>query len=64
MTEVSKEMEIEFKIKYPGVCGKSGVRNSLGDNGDSDDNDSDDLEAYNGFVGGLTVINVERTAAV
>ena len=49
MTEVSKEMEIELKMKYVEMYGKSGVRNSLGDNGDSDESDSEDLEAYNGF---------------
>ena len=64
MTEVGKEMEIELKMKYVGMCGKSGVRNSLGEDGDSDDSDDEDLEAYDGFAGELTVINVERTAAV
>ena len=29
MTEVSKEKEIELKIKYEGMCGKSDARNSL-----------------------------------
>ena len=62
MIQASKEMEIELKI-YVGVCGKSGVRNSLEDGGDSNDSDSEDLELYDGFVGKLTVINVERTAA-
>ena len=51
-------------MKYSGMCGRSGVRNSLGDNGDSDDKDSEDLEAYNGFVGESTVINIEHTTAV
>ena len=64
MTEVSKETEIEFNIKYAGMCGKSGIRNILGGNGDSDDSDGEDLEAYDGFAEESGVTNVERTAAV
>ena len=63
MTEVSKEMEIQLKMKYVGMCGEIGVRNSLGDYGDSDNSDGEDLEAYNRFAGELKVINVEHTTA-
>ena len=45
MTEVGKEKEVEFKMKYAGLCGKSGARSSLGDDGDSDDSDGEDLES-------------------
>ena len=48
--EVSREMEIELKRKYAGICGESGIRNSSGDDRDSDDSDGEDLEAYNSFV--------------
>ena len=44
-SQVSKEMEIELKLKYVRMCGKSGVRNGLGNYSDSDDSDSEDLEA-------------------
>ena len=64
ITEVSKQMEIDSKIKYAGMSGVSGVRNSLGEDGDSDDSDDEDLEAYDGFAGELTAINIERTSAV
>ena len=64
MIEISKEMKMELKIKYVGMCGKIGVRNSLGNYGNSDDSDSEDFQAYNGFAGKLAVINIERTAAV
>ena len=63
-TEFSKEMEIDLKLKYAVLCGKSGIANSMGENGDTDDSDDEDLEAYDGFTGKLTAINVERTAAV
>jgi len=63
-TEFSKEMEIDLKLKYAVLCGKSGISNSLGENGDSDDSDDEDLEAYDGFAGELTAINVEHTDAV
>ena len=46
------------------LCGKSGIANSMGENGDTDASDDEDLEAYDGFAGELTAINVERTAAV
>ena len=62
--ELSKEMDLDLKMKYAGMCGKIGVRNSLGEDGDSDDSDDEDLEVYDGFAGELTAINVERTAAV
>ena len=45
------------------MCGKSGVRKGLGHYSDSDYSDGEDLEACDGFVGYLTVINVERAAA-
>ena len=64
MIEFSKEMEIDLKIKYVGMSGIIGVTNSLGDDRDSDYSDGEDLETCNGFVGELTVINVERIAAV
>ena len=56
-------MEIELKLKYAKVCGKSGFRNGLGPYSYSDNSDSENLEAYDSFVGDLTVINVERRAA-
>ena len=43
---------------------KSGVRNGLGNYSDSDDSDGENLEVYDGFAGDLTLINLERTAAV
>ena len=46
------------------MCGKSGVGNSLGDDGKLDDIDGEDLEAYNGFTGESTLIDSDRTAAV
>ena len=49
ITEFSKEMEIDLKLKYAGLCGKSGISNSLGEDGDSDDSDDEDLEAYDGL---------------
>ena len=64
MTNVSKEIEIELKMRYAGMCGKSGVSSSMGDDGDSDNNDGEDIEAYDGFVGELVETNVEGTAAV
>ena len=64
MTEVSKEIEIELKMKYARMCGKINVRNSLGGDGDLDDSDSENLEAYDGFSGEYTVINVICIAAV
>ena len=63
ITEVGKEMEIESKMKYAGMCGKNSVANSLGDDGDSDYIAGEDLEAYDRFAGESTVINVEHTAA-
>ena len=51
-------------MKYAGLCRKSGVRHSLGDDGDSDGSNSEGLEAYDRFAGESTVINVECTAAV
>ena len=63
-SQVSKKMEIELKLKYARICEKNGVRNGLEDYSDSDDSDGEDLEAQDGFAGDLTVINVERTAAV
>ena len=57
-------MKINLKMKYVGMCGKIGVRNSLGEDGNSDETDDEDLEAYNGFANELTVINVECAAAV
>ena len=46
------------------MCGKIGVTNILGDNGDSDYSDGEDLEAYNRFAVEQTVINIAHTAAV
>ena len=46
------------------MWGKSGILNSLGEDGDSDNSDDEDLEAYNGFAGELTAINVEHTGVV
>ena len=46
------------------MCGKSGISNSLGEDGDLDDSDDEGLEAYDGFAGDLKAINVERTAGV
>ena len=63
-SQVSKEMEIELKLKHARICGKSGARNDLSDYSDSDDSDGEDLEAYDGFAGGLTVTNIEQTASV
>ena len=57
-------MEIDLKLKYTGMWGKSGISNSLGNDGDSDDSNDEDLEAYHEFAGELIVINVERTAPV
>ena len=57
-------MEIELKLKYARICGKSGVRNGLRDYSDSDGSDGEDLEAYDGFAGDLIVINVEHTISV
>ena len=58
-SQVSKEIEIELKLKYARICGKSGVRSGLGNYSNSDDGDIEDLEAYDGFAGDLTVINLE-----
>ena len=63
-TEISKEMQIDLKIKFAEIYGKSGISNSLGEEGYSDDSDDMDLEAYNEFAGESTAIIVERTAAV
>ena len=62
--EVSKEMEIELKLKYARICRDGGGKNGLDVYSDSDDSDSEDLEAYNGLAGNFTVINIERTEAV
>ena len=64
ITEVSKVMEIDLKMKYAGMSRKSGVTNNLGEDGESDDSDDEDLEVYHGFAGELTATNVERTSAV
>ena len=63
-SQISKEMEIELKLKYVKICGKSGVINGLDDYSDSDYSDGEDIEAYNNFAGDLIVIHVEQTAAV
>ena len=64
IAEVSKEMEIDFKMKYAGMYGKRGISNSLGEDGDSDDSHDEDLEAYNRFADELAAINVERIGVV
>ena len=64
MTDVSKDMEIELRMKYAGMCEISGVIISLGDDGGSDDSDSDDLETYDGLAGELTVTNVECSSLI
>ena len=63
-SQVGKEIEIKLKLKYTRIYGKRCARNGLDDYSDSDDRDGEDLEAYDSFAGDLTVINIERTAAV
>ena len=62
--QVSKEMEIELKLKYSRICGKRSVKNSLINYSDPGDSDGEDSEAYDGFAGNLIVIYVEQTGAV
>ena len=63
-SQVSKDMEIELKLKYARICWEHGANNGLEDYSHSSDSDGEDLEAYDGFTRDLAVINVEQTSAV
>lgn len=61
-SNTSKEMEMELKSNYAKICGKQNNRNNTGDGSDSDSDESDggDLEAYDGFAGDTTTVEINH----